>query len=748
MVPSHIATFFRAVVLAALIATPIHAAQSPQPWPYSSIRYVWKPVAIGGGGFITGYSADLSGATRVIRSDVYGAYLWSNEDNRWKQLITASAMPPDRRGQRRLSDGVYEVAVAPGDKDRIYVAMGDTIFRSSDRGKTFMAAGALPAPLRLDANSPFRNYGPFMAVSPENANLALLGTAADGVLRSEDGGVTWTKAENIPAAASAGVLLWFAPTRVRGGAMKIMAMVSGRGLFVSEDGGRMFHPALPSGSPQPMALKQGAFDSRGDFFGVDPVAGKVWRLHGDAWREVGAALSSRELASVAINPLDDGIFVFDEGGRAFRSDDGGGRWAELSHSVRISDGDPPWLRIPGRQSYFAIGKVIFDPVTPNRIIVGAGTGVFFADLRPADTRIVWTSQVRGVEELVANDIIQPLGRAPLFAAWDFGIHVKADLDSYSTSYGPKERVLIAAQQLDWCASQPDFVVTNASDTRTNCCSQDGDAVLAGFSQDGGRSWVKFPTLPQPPGTRADDPWRISFGAIAVAANDPNNIVWEPTFDRSPFYTRDRGANWNRVRLPGETLPLTGSHEKYFYNRKTLAADRVLPNTFYLVHSGEGANASLTGLWRTADGGESWEKVFAGEIAPGSRFSARLKAAPGRAGELFFTSALTEGADLALRRSHDGGASWSVVSDVDSVEDIGFGKAAQMGAFPVLYIAGRVRGVYGLWRSDDEAASWVSMGQFPLDSLDQVNVVAGSLDQPGLVFVGFKGSGFAYGIPEK
>lgn len=51
-------------------------------------------------------------------------------------------------------------------------------------------------------------------------------------------------------------------------------------------------------------------------------------------------------------------------------------------------------------------------------------------------------------------------------------------------------------------------------------------------------------------------------------------------------------------------------------------------------------------------------------------------------------------------------------------------------------------------ADDDAASWVSIGQFPLDSLDQVNVVAGSLDQPGLVFVGFKGSGFAYGIPEK
>lgn len=116
--------------------------------------------------------------------------------------------------------------------------------------------------------------------------------------------------------------------------------------------------------------------------------------------------------------------------------------------------------------------------------------------------------------------------------------------------------------------------------------------------------------------------------------------------------------------------------------------------------------------------------------------------------MFFTSALTEGVDLALRRSHDGGASWSIVPGVEAVEDIGFGKAVTKEAYPVLFIAGRVNGVYGLWRSDDNAASWASIGAFPLDSLDQVNLVAGSLDLPGLVFVGFKGSGFAYGAPAR
>jgi photosystem II stability/assembly factor-like uncharacterized protein len=172
-------------------------------------------------------------------------------------------------------------------------------------------------------------------------------------------------------------------------------------------------------------------------------------------------------------------------------------------------------------------------------------------------------------------------------------------------------VLIAAQQLDWTPAQPGFVVTNASDTRTDCCSEDGDAVLAGYSEDGGKTWSKFATLPRPPGTALSDPWRMAFGTIAVAADDARNIVWAPTHNRSPFYTTDMGRNWRRVVLPGERLPNTGSHADYYFHRKTLAADKVLAKTFYLVHSGDGLNPGLAGLWVTRDGGVDWSRVYKG-----------------------------------------------------------------------------------------------------------------------------------------
>ncbi|WP_342359342.1 hypothetical protein [Terrarubrum flagellatum] len=719
--------------------------------------YLWRPVAIGGGGFITGYDSDPTGATRVIRTDVYGAYLWLAREDRWAQLVTSSTMPEADQIQNGAAEGVYEIVVAPSKPDRIYMAINGRIYRSDNRGAKFeRVSRSGPFPIKFDANGKFRHYGPFMAVGPNNPDLVFFGTPQNGLLRSEDGGATWQNITSVPRGGdlssggenrSAGVLPWF--EHAAGGAYtgRVLAMSAGNGVFVSADGGRNFAPLAPAEMNQPRTLKQAAYAPDGTLFGVDQMSKTVWRFRSGAWTDLTGQLGAERrfgFASVAINPRTAEIFVFDEGGGTSRSMDGGESWTRVAHHSRAGERDPPWLRI-ANVSYFATGRVTFDPVVPNRMINGAGTGVYIADVPKMATDILWTSQTRGVEELVANDVIQAPGQAPLFAAWDFGIHVKDDLNSFSKTYGPKERVVIAAQALDWSPSDPKFVVTNASDTRTNCCSQDGQSVLAGYSADGGRNWTRFATLPQPPGTRADDPWRMSFGAIAISSNDVNNIIWAPTYNRSPFYTKDRGATWRRVELSGERLPNTGSHALYYSQRKILAADRVLPSVFYYYHSGDGDNAALRGLWRTRDGGETWAQVFNREIAPQSKFTAKLRAVPGKAGNLFFTSAVAQG-DVRLRRSVDGGENWTIVANVDHVDDIGFGKAAPGANYPAIFISGRVNGAYGVWRSTDDAASWKRVGRFPVGTLDQVTVVEGDKDHFGRVYVGYKGSGWRYGEP--
>ena len=61
--------------------------------PVANETYQWRHVAVGGGGFITGLSMDPAGKTFVVRTDVYGGYLWDAKGNRWNQLVTAPAMP-------------------------------------------------------------------------------------------------------------------------------------------------------------------------------------------------------------------------------------------------------------------------------------------------------------------------------------------------------------------------------------------------------------------------------------------------------------------------------------------------------------------------------------------------------------------------------------------------------------------------------------------------------------------------------
>lgn len=717
---------------------------------------LWRHVAIGAGGFITGMSSDATGAVRVVRADVYGAYIWNASRDRWVQLVNTDTMPASLRVQNGGNEGVFEIAVAPSNPDRIYMAFKGSVYRSDNRGKSFAAIPPVASPrlLAFDANSQWRHYGPVLAVAPARPDLVFFGSPNDGLLRSDDAGQHWSRIDSVPVAAAAaagqpaaGMPVWFAPARNGSGAEQVWVFAQGFGMFVSADGGRSFLPLTKPEALQPRALRQGVFLRNNAFLGVSDTGQTVWRYRDGAWEDLAATsrLPPKPYATLAVDPATGEIYLFDEGGSALRSADEGNSWTALSHSARPGVGDPAWLHVAD-QSYFATAEVRFDPAVAHRLWVAAGTGVYYADLAPGSTELRWTSQARGIEELVANDVVQSPGRAPLFAAWDFGIHVKPDLNAFSRTYGPRERVLIAAQQLDVCPADPDFVVTNASDTRTSCCSGDGDAVMAGYSRDAGLNWSKFAVLPWPPGTSKDDPWRMSFGTIAVSANDSRNIVWEPSFNRAPFYTRDRGMSWRRVAFAGEHLPYTGSHAVYSYARKTVTADRVLPGVFYLVHSGDNGNPQLQGLWRTGDGGVHWRKVFAGEIAPLSRYSAKLRAVPGHAGHLFFTSAVMGGADVALRRSTNGGISWRVLSRVQRVDDIAFGKAAAGASYPAIFISGQVDGQYGIWRSTDQAGSWKRLAQFPVGTLDQVTVVGADPDVFGRVYVGYKGSGWLYGEP--
>ena len=138
---------------------------------------------------------------------------------------------------------------------------------------------------------------------------------------------------------------------------------------------------------------------------------------------------------------------------------------------------------------------------------------------------------------------------------------------------------------------------------------------------------------------------------------------------------------------------------------------------------------------------TWVRVKAGTIGEWTTYHAQLNSVPDREGHLFFTAGVDQ--EQPFYRSTDGGESWTEVAGFRNVISFGFGKAASGSAYPTVFVSGWRSGAYGIWCSTDDCASWVKIGDYPLDSIDMSPSIAGDPNIYGRCYVAFGGSGAAY-----
>jgi hypothetical protein len=248
----------------------------------------------------------------------------------------------------------------------------------------------------------------------------------------------------------------------------------------------------------------------------------------------------------------------------------------------------------------------------------------------------------------------------------------------------------------------------------------------------------------------------------IAASTPKNIVIVVSNNDYPYVTTDGGQTWTQKRFPAGIGPgkETGWGFAYYTNRHTAVADRVTPNTFYMYNY-------LAGIYKMTAGGDP--VIVSGidlagrspgtataNLFPSSGFNAKLKSVPGNAGHLFFAAG-PQGAGGAphpaptrLYRSKNGGASWTEIPNVAEPIAIDLGAIAPGRSYPTMYMVGWVRNEYGVWRSVDanEARpSWTKVASYPLGSMDAVsNVIADGVTW-NKWYMGWSGSGYAYGIQD-
>lgn len=760
----------RVSALLLLLSALAASAQNP-----AQEHYPWKNVQIVGGGFVDGIVFHPAAPDmRYARTDMGGAYRWDNAAHRWQPIV-------DWISYKDLNlMGIESIAIDPSDPNRVYLACGTytnsatptgAILRSNDRGKTFQRTNVS---IKFGGNEDGRGNGERLAVDPQDGHILYLGTRHDGLWRSRDRGVTWTRVasfpdvteavpptptpipgetpeqhwQRMPIRSSGIVFVKFVPqsTKAHTSTQTIyvgVSLMSRPNLFVSTNGGATWQPV--DGEPTQYRPTRAALSSDGSLYvayGTAPgpsrmTNGAVWKLNSQtsAWTDVTPehpVPGTKEFGYAAVSadahhPQTLIVSTFghpgSEGGEnIFRSTDAGATWKPVFGGTYGGVFDyslAPYVKPTPIHWLFDIE---IDPANPDHAVFTTGYGgweTFDLTAVDRDQPTHWSILAAGIEETVALQLDSPTDGAHLISAiGDYGGFVHWDLDRSApegSSAPPRfgNTTGVASAPL-----RPDVVV------RVGVSAEHKPADSISYSLDAGHTWKPTAAYPTP---------TSRVGSIAVAA-DGSTWVWTPERE-SPSVTHDLGATWK----PAQGLA-AGTR---------VIADPQDPRTFYafslqdrnLFRSTDAA-ATFTSQHFTLQNAPPASTAPRGDVRGGQD---RLYATPGRTGDLWIAAfdGLYHAAPLTA--PNDKSISFARLPGVTEIHAFGFGKAATGRPYPALYLAGTVHGQPGIFRSTDEARSWVRIN----DEQHQWGLILQIAGDPrlyGRVYVGTHGRGVLYGDP--
>jgi hypothetical protein len=724
----------------------------------NSVLYNYKNVQIVGGGFVDGiiFHPTAKGVM-YCRTDMGGAYRWNENYKRWEPMLDWVSYEDNNLM------GIESIALDPSDPDKVYLSCGTYTFagipngevlRSNDRGKTFQRTNV---PFKMGGNEDGRGNGERMAVDPNNGNILYLGTRHAGLWKSTDGAVTWNKVESfpdvtevIPDNQAGAPNPWMRGNRGSGIVFVLFDPSSGKkntesktiyvgvsllkreNFYRSTDGGLTWNPV--AGQPVQYRPNHGILASDGNIFisyGSNPgpsrmTDGGVWKFDTktNVWTDITPDKPSPEqgkafgYAAVAIDINNPKTIITSTFGRdeIFRSTNGGLTWKPVFASGKVFDYSlaPYAAHTPVHWMF----DIEIDPLNPAHAMFTTGYGgheTFNLTDIDAGKPVKWNIMSTGIEETVALELLSPpKGGQIITAIGDYCGFVHYNLDK------PVE---------DGCFDNPHFGNTNGIAcaekkpeiiVRVGVKSHHKPGTNIGYSLDGGKKWQSTFSVPKP---------ESRHGYIAVSS-DGSSWVWTP--ERSPAYvTNDMGTTWKQVvGLPDNIRVI---------------ADRQDTKTFYAMDLFEGK------LFISSDGGANFKasplnlpdslpkrNKNRGDNRGGQD---RIYATPGYNGDLWIA------AYDGLYHSKDIGKAFIKINGVQEMHGFGFGKAAPNYEYPTLYMIGVVKGVRGIFRSDNAGMDWVKIN----DDQHQWGLLLHITGDPklyGRVYIGTHGRGVIYGDPVK
>ncbi|ROP36774.1 cellulose binding domain-containing protein [Saccharothrix texasensis] len=733
------------VTAAASPATPTAAAVPEQP-------HTWRNVEIQGGGFVPGIVFSPAEKDLIYaRTDIGGAYRWDQATGRWIPLLDWVGW--DEWGY----NGVASIAPDPENADKVYAAVGmytnswdphnGAILRSADRGATWQRT---ELPFKLGGNMPGRGMGERLSVDPNDGRVLYFGApSGKGLWRSTDSGATWSQVTSFPNPGN-----YVAdPNDANGYANDIQGVVwvtydprsstagsATRTIYVgvadkentvyrSTDAGATW--TRLAGQPTGYIAHQGELDTKGGFLylATSDTGGPYDGGKGDVWKYDTATGAWTRISPVPSTSADDyfgysGLTIDRQDPDTlmvatqiswwpdiiiFRSTDGGATWTrawdftsypDRSFRYTMDIRTSPWLSWGANPQPpevtpklgWMVESLEIDPFDSNRMMYGTGATVYgTTDLLKWDSggQITIKPTAAGLEETAVLDLISPPAGVPLFSGLgDIGGFRHASLTTVPSMMYEQPN-FTSTTSLDFAELNPQVMVRSGN--------VDGAAHVA-FSTNGG-TWFA-----------GSEPGGVTGGGTVAAAADGSRFVWSPA-GAAVHHSVGFGHTWT----PSTGIPAGAVVE----------SDRVNPNKFYGL-----ANDTV---YVSTDGGATFTAGATADVG-------KLHAVPGNEGHLWLVG------DGGLFRSTDGGKTVTAVAGVTSGVNIGFGKAAFDKRYPSLYAVLTVDGKTGVYRSDDEAASWVRINDDRHQYGNMGEAITGDPRVYGRVYLGTNGRGILVAEP--
>ena len=572
--------------------------------------------------------------------------------------------------------------------------------------------------------------------------------------------------------------------------------VSGGGVIKSSDGGQTWTDVTNTAAnnicsaSQPQAqLCWASMDTAGNLWVTDGnTSNNIFKLsRAGTWTTI--ATPSGGTGGIAVDPTNANRIFIDAGDVLQRSLDGGQTWTTLGSHYTWSTIQPIlWLNPSSfrPQGYFvsesglyfdSSGKNLWQPCGNNGIITTTPNDATDTSSNPP----TWTSMAEGIEEMETAAAAIPPGGSPVLGVADESEFTIPNPDTYTAEHYPISTWanggygLGMSQDIAYAPNAPNFVVAPDANDETSQGTQP-QFQYASYSNDGGNTWTEFPSI-----VSATHPCVLYGGEIAVSARPSgqqneapgsDNIVWFPTnagdptaqFGQvpAPFYSKDGGTTWTQTQsfnsitgastfteCPSNTsytfLPAQMGDWIYVLAEHQLVADPLTPGTFYLKTTFGPNGSNDGGFWMSTDGGVTWVETAGTTQVPNYTHWGRMAANPNVSGDLWLVDGWQGAHSHGLYHTTNAGTSFTKSSAFTYAWQVALGKAASGQSYPAIYVYGLLEAdaKWGIFQSIDGGNTFNRISYYPYGIFDIPYDMAASWDVFGTVYVGFSGNSYYY-----